>query len=206
MHIAVFGATGGTGREIVRQAIEAGHEITALVRDTGKIKHKDDRLYIVIGDVLDIKKVEETIAATDAVICTLGNTSNNPDDVVSQGTQNIVQAMQKQGLSRLVVVSSMGVGDSIEQVSLSFKMLTKTVLRKAIEDKERQEAIVEESNLDWVIVRPSGLSNGPQTSSYQAGADPTIEANQISRADVAEFVLQQLTDDTFLQQKPAITY
>ena len=206
MHIALFGATGGTGREIVRQAIEAGHEITALVRDTSKIKNKDDRLYMVIGDVLDINKVEETIAATDAVICTLGSTSNNPDDVVSQGTQNIVQAMQKQGLSRLVVVSSMGVGDSIEQVSLSFKMLTKTVMRKAIEDKERQEAIVENSGLEWIIVRPSGLSNGPQTGSYQTGADPNIEANQISRADVAEFVLQQLTDDTFLQQKTAITY
>ncbi len=206
MHIAVFGATGGTGREIVRQAIEAGHEVTALVRDSAKVKHKEDKLYLVLGDVLDIKKVEETIAAADAVICSLGSTSNNPDDVVSRGTQNIVEVMHKQNISRLVVVSSMGVGDSINQVSLSFKMLTKTVLRKAIEDKERQEALVAKSGLDWVIVRPSGLSNGPQTGNYQTSIDPNLEANQISRADVAEFVLQQLTDDTFLHQKPAITY
>lgn len=206
MHIAVFGATGGTGREIVRQAIEAGHEITILVRDTAKIKRRDDRLYLVLGDVLDIKKVEETLAAADAVVCSLGQTANNPDDVVSRGTQNIIQAMHKQDVDRLVVVSSMGVGRSIHQVSLSFKMLTKTVLRKAIEDKERQEALVVESDLDWVIVRPSGLSNGPQTGSYQTGTDPAIEASHISRADVAAFVLQQLTDNTFLHQKPAITY
>ena len=206
MHIALFGATGGTGREIVRQAIEAGHEVTALVRDSAKVKHKEDKLYLVLGDVLDIKKVEETLAAADGVVCCLGQTANNPDDVVSRGTQNIIEAMKKQDISRLVVVSSMGVGESINQVSLSFKMLTKTVLRKAIEDKERQEALVEASGLDWVIVRPGGLSNGPQTGSYQTGTDTSIEANQISRADVAEFVLQQLTDNTFLQQKPAITY
>ena len=206
MHIAVFGATGGTGREIVRQAIEAGHEITILVRDSAKVKRREDRLYLVLGDVLDIKKVEETLAAADAVVCSLGQTANNPDDVVSRGTQNIIRAMQKQAVDRLVVISSMGVGRSINQVSLSYRMLTKTVLRKAIEDKERQEALVAESDLDWVIVRPSGLSNGPQTGTYQTGTDPTIEASHISRADVAAFVLQQLTDNTFLHQKPAITY
>ncbi len=106
MHIAVFGATGGTGREIVRQAIEAGHEITILVRDTAKIKRRDDRLYLVLGDVLDIKKVEETLAAADAVVCSLGQTANNPDDVVSRGTQNIIQAMHKQDVDRLVVVAA----------------------------------------------------------------------------------------------------
>ena len=206
MHIAVFGATGGVGREVVQQAIQAGFEVTALVRDSSKVKHKEDTLYLVIGNVLDINKVEEAIAATDAVICVLGHTSNNPDDVVSRGTQNIVHAMQKQELSRLVVVSSMGVGKSIHQVSRSFKMLTKTVLRKAIEDKEQQEAIVVESDLAWVIVRPSGLSNGRQTGDYQFGTDSSIEGNQISRADVAEFVLKQLTEDAFLHQKPIITY
>ena len=206
MHIALFGATGGTGREVIKQAIKAGHEVTALVRDSSKIKNKEDNLYLVVGDVLDGHKVEETLAATDAVICALGSTSNNPDTAVSQGTQNIIDAMKKQGISRLVVISSMGVGDSIEQVSRSFKMLTKTVLRKAIEDKERQEAIVRSSNLEWIILRPSGLTNGSATGSYQLGTDASIEASQISRADVAACALQQLTDDTFICQTPAITY
>ncbi len=206
MHIAVFGATGGTGKEIIKQALEAGHEVTALVRDISKIKKKEDKLYLVVGDVLDGYKVEETLAATEAVICALGHSSNNPDDVVSQGTKNIVEGMKKQGIVRLVVVSSAGVGDSIDQVSRSFKMLTKTVLRKSMEDKERQEAIVKATDLEWVIVRPSGLSNGVATGEYQMGAETSIEASQISRADVAACVLGQLTDDTYLYQTPIITY
>ena len=206
MHVAVFGATGGTGKEIVKQLLAAGHEVTALVRDSSKVKDKEDKLYIVVGDVLDVHKVEEALAATDAAICSLGNSSNNPDDVVSKGTENIVASMNKQGISRLVVVSSMGVGDSIDQVSRSFKMLTRTVLRKSIEDKERQERIVKDSELDWVIIRPSGLSNGPATGAYQLGTEKTIEAGQISRADVAACVINQLTDDTFLGQTPAVTY
>ena len=204
MKLAVFGATGGTGKEIVSQALAAGHEVTVLVRDPSRLSVKHDKLYLVIGDVLNPEKVEEALACADAVCCSLGHTANNPDNVVSEGTLNIVQGMQKQDIPRLIVVSALGVGDSEDQVSLRFKMMMKTVLRKAYEDKERQEQIVRESDLDWVIVRPGGLTNGPATGEYQFGLDPSIGGGQVSRADVAAFVLQQLTDDTFLQQTPAI--
>jgi putative NADH-flavin reductase len=202
--LAVFGATGGTGKEIVSQALAAGHEVTVLVRDSSRLSVKHDKLYLVIGDVLNPEKVEETLAGSEAVCCSLGHTANNPDNVVSEGTRNIVECMKKQGIQRLVVVSALGVGDSQDQVSLTFKMMMKTVLRKAYEDKERQEQIVRESNLDWVIVRPGGLTNGPATGEHEYGLDPSIGGGQVSRADVAAFVLQQLTDDTFLQQTPAI--
>ncbi len=202
--LAVFGATGGTGKEIVSQALAAGYEVTVLVRDSSRLSVKHDKLYLVIGDVLNPEKVEETLAGSDAVCCSLGHTANNPDNVVSEGTRNIVECMQKQDIQRLVVVSALGVGDSQDQVSLTFKMMMKTVLRKAYEDKERQEQIVRESGLDWVIVRPGGLTNGPATGDYQYGLDPSIGGGQVSRADVAAFVLQQLTDDTFLHQTPAI--
>ena len=205
MKLAVFGATGGTGKEIVTQALEAGHEVTVLVRDPARLTVSHDKLYLVFGDVLNLEKVEETLAGSEAVCCSLGNTANNPDFVVSDGTQNIIIAMQKQGIKRLVVVSALGVGDSREQVPLSFKMMMKTVLRKAYEDKERQEQFVRESDLDWVIVRPGGLTNGSATGEYTAGLDPAIMSSQVSRADVAAFVLQQLTDDTYLHQTPAIT-
>lgn len=204
MKLAVFGATGGTGKEIVIQALEAGHEVTVLVRDPARLTVNHDKLYLVFGDVLNLEKVEETLAGSEAVCCSLGNTANNPDFVVSNGTQNIITAMQKQGIKRLVVVSALGVGDSREQVPLSFKMRMKTVLRKAYEDKERQEQFVQESDLDWIIVRPGGLTNGPATGEYEAGLDPSIGSSQVSRADVAAFVLQQLTDDTYLHQTPAI--
>lgn len=205
MKLAVFGATGGIGTQITEQALAAGHEVTILVRDLARMKIDHEKLYVVIGNVLDPGKVEEAVAGSEAVIITLGNTSDNPDMVVSSGTEHIIQAMQKQGISRLVAVTSLGVGDSKDQVPLSFKMLMKTVLRKTMEDKERQEELIRHSELDWIIVRPGGLTNGPPTGNYTYGVDPAIMAGQISRADAAEFVLKQLTDDTFLHQATAVT-
>lgn len=204
MKIALFGATGGIGNEIMSQALEAGHEVTVLVRDPAKMPLHQDKLYMVVGDVLDPEKVEETLAGSEAVCCTLGNTNNNPDFVVSEGTRHIIEGMTKQSIRRLVVVSALGVGESREQVALAFKMIMKTVLRKVYEDKERQEQLVRQSDLDWIIVRPGGLTNGPATGEYQFGLDSSLVGGQVSRADVAAFVLQQLTDNTFLRQTPAI--
>ena len=145
---------------------------------------------------------------TDGEVSASGYSGSDKEFLVdggsSDGTQNIIDCMKKQEIKRLVVVTALGVGDTRERVSLSFKMLMKTVLRKAYEDKERQEQFVRESGLDWIIVRPGGLTNGPATGEYEFGLDPAIGGGQVSRADVAAFVLQQLTDDTFLHQTPAI--
>lgn len=206
MHVAVFGATGGTGRQVVQQALAAGHRVTALVRNPDRLGIRHDDLTVVVGDVLDADKVTQTLAGADAVVISLGNTANNPDYIVSQGTQVIVDAMKRLGRpKRIVVVSSLGVGESKDQVPFAFKMLMKTVLKKPMEDKERQEAIIKGSGLDWTIVRPGGLTDGPATGRYKAGLDPKIVAGQVSRADVAAFVLQQLTDDIYLRKAPAIT-
>ncbi len=206
MKIAVFGATGGTGKQVVQQALAAGDQVAALLRDPAKLAIGNADLSLVTGNVLDAAKVEETLSGADAVVVSLGNTSDNPDFVVSQGTQVIVDAMKRLGQPRrIVVVSSMGVGESKDQVSFAFKMLMTTVLRKPMEDKERQEALVKASGLDWTIVRPGGLTDGPATGQYRAGVDSTISAGQVARADVAAFVLQQLTDDAYLRKAPAIT-
>lgn len=206
MRIAVFGATGGTGRQVVQQALAAGHQVAALARDPSRIAGADPNLTVVAGSVLDAAAVQQTLAGADAAVVSLGNTANNPDYIVSQGTQAILDAIgQLGGPRRLVVVSSIGVGDSKDQVSFAFKMLMSTVLRKPMEDKERQEALVKASGLDWIIVRPGGLTDGPATGNYKSGLDPKISAGQVSRADVAAFALQQLTDDTYLRQAPAIT-
>ena len=206
MNIAVFGATGGTGQQVVQQALAAGHSVSVLVRDAVRLAVQDERLTVVEGNVLDRAKVDATIAGADAVIVSLGNTSNNPDYIVSRGTEVIVDAMTAVGRPmRLIVVSSLGVGESRDQVPFAFKMLMNTVLKKAMEDKERQEALVKASGFDWIIVRPGGLINGPATGSYKSGVDVKLTAGQVSRADVAAFVLQQLDDDTYLRQAPAIT-
>ena len=176
------------------------------MRDPAKLAGDSANLTVVTGNVLDAAKVEETLQGTDAVVVSLGNTDSNPDYVVSQGTQVIVDAMKRLGQpKRIVIVSSMGVGESKDQVSFTFKMLMTTVLRKPMEDKERQEALVKASDLDWTIVRPGGLTDSPATGSYKSGLDPEIGAGQVSRADVAAFVLKQLTDSTYLHKAPAIS-
>ena len=153
MKIAVFGATGGTGKQVVQQALAAGDRVTALVRDPAKLAVDSANLTVVTGNVFDAAKVEETLQNADAVVVSLGNTDSNPDYVVSQGTQVIVDAMKRLGQpKRIVIVSSLGVGESKDQVSFTFKMLMSTVLRKPMEDKERQEALVKASGLDWTIV------------------------------------------------------
>lgn len=205
MNIALFGATGGTGQQIAVQAMAAGHSVQALVRDPSRLPLQDPRLTVITGDVLDADAVARTLDAAGVVIVTLGNTANNPDWIVSNGTQVIIDAMKQRHIRRLIVISSIGVGDSKDQVPFAFKMLMKTVIKKPMEDKECQEQIVRASGLDWTIVRPGGLTNGERTGRYRFGLDPKLNAGQVSRADVAEFTLRQIDDLTFLHKAPAIT-
>jgi uncharacterized protein YbjT (DUF2867 family) len=205
MRIAVFGGTGGTGRQVIEQALEVGHQVSALVRDPNRLSEAAKKADIFIGDVLNAQQVAETIAGANAVVVSLGSRSDSPENTVSQGTKNIITCMQQTGVKRLVVVTSLGVGDSKDQVPMAFKLVIKTVMRKIMADKEIQEQYVQESGLDWVIVRPGGLSDDPASRTYIFGTDPSIIAGRVSRADVASFVLQNLSDDQFLGQAVAIT-
>ena len=122
MNIAIFGATGGTGRQIAEQALLAGHKVTALARDPAKLGlPASPNLTVISGNVLNATAAEKTVAGADAVYVSLGNTSNNPDMIVSSGTTVIVNAMRQQGVRRLIVISSIGVGDSKDQVPFAFK-------------------------------------------------------------------------------------
>lgn len=205
MRLAVFGGSRGVGRQVIEQALAAGHEVRALLRAPDAFDLAHAQLTIVPGNVLEAADVAACIAGAEAVVCSLGNTKNNPAGVVTTGTKQIISAMQAAEVRRLVVVTSIGVGDSADQVPMAFKLLMKTVLKGVMEDKEGQETAVKASNLDWIIIRPGGLTDGPRTGSYKAGMDKSIRAGQVSRADVAEFVLKQLTEDTYLRQTPAIS-
>jgi putative NADH-flavin reductase len=205
MKIAIIGATGGTGRSAVEQALAQGHSVKALARTPSKLDLTHPDLEIIEGNVLNAADVTACLEGTEAVIVALGNTPNNPDLVVTDGTRNVIAGMRALGIRRLIAVTSLGVGDSKDQVPFFFRTLMRTVLRKAMEDKEQQEQLIRASGLDWIIVRPGGLTNGPFTGRYTAGAGRDISAGQVARADVADFLLKQLTDDTYLHQTPAIT-
>lgn len=205
MHIALFGATGGTGNQIAQQALDAGHSLSVLVRDRSKLDLAHADLTVVTGDVLNQDDVARTLSSADAVIVSLGQTPGNPTDIVSQGTANVIHAMQAQGVRRLLVITSLGVGDSRRQVPFTFKIAAATFLRGRLRDKEKQEELVRASDLDWTIIRPGGLTDGPPTGQYTVGLDKSLKAGRVARADVAAFVLQQLQDTTYLRAAPAIT-
>jgi len=203
MKLAILGATGGTGRQIVSQALAEGHSVAALVRDPAKLTLQHEHLVLVQGNVLDRAAVDRTLAGAGAVFISLGNTANNPNQIVSAGTAVVLDAMKAADVKRLIVISSLGVGDSKDQVPLFFKALIATALRNAFQDKEAQEKLVMASETDWTIIRPGGLTDGPATAAYRAGLDRSI-GGQVARADVAAFALAQLSSDEYVGKTPAI--
>jgi len=209
MKLLVFGSTGGTGRELVKQALEQGHEVTAFARNPDKLGDlTHPALRVVRGDVLDPAAVEKDVNGHDAVLCAIGAGAGR-STLREEGTRNIVRAMQKAGVQRLICQSSMGVGDSRANLGVLTKyVIVPVFLRHAFADHERQEAVVKESALDWTIVRPPHLNDGPHTGTYRHGFPTTDTGIQgkISRADVADFMLKQLADTTYLRQTPGVSY
>jgi putative NADH-flavin reductase len=209
MKLLVFGATGGTGREIVAQALDQGHVVTAFVRNPAALTTKHERLKLAQGDVLDYASVQAAVPGQDAVLSALGVRKLRKNTVLSDGTKNLLRAMEQHGVKRFVCESSLGVGDSKGQLGWVFNLfIIPLLLRNIFRDKEVQEQYIKQSNLDWIIVRPAALTNGPRTGVYRSGFSTTERTikGKISRADVADFMLKQLTDDTYLRQTPGLSY
>ncbi|WP_338876386.1 NAD(P)-binding oxidoreductase [Spirosoma sp. SC4-14] len=208
MQVLVIGATGGTGKQAVEQALQRGHYVTAFVRDPARLPIQHVNLTILVGDVLKPETLLPAVRRQDAVFCSLGSRPGQHDQVVAQGTKNLIAAMQQAGVRRLLVVSSLGVGESYSEASLPSKLFIKTILSGVIAEKEIQEKAIRESGLDWVIARPTRLTNGPFTGKYRLGEQlsfSTFALPSISRADVAAFLLNQLTTDDYRHKAVIIT-
>jgi putative NADH-flavin reductase len=209
MKVVILGATGGTGRELVKQAVELGHDVTAFVRDLAKLKIEHERLSVVQGNMLDTASLEKAIIGQDVVVSALGSPGLGKSTDLSEGTANIIRAMDKAGVKRLVFESAIGIGDSHDDAPwLARKLFFPIVLKNIYADKEIQEKYIKASDLDWIIARPARLTNGPQTGKYRVGDQINAKAvaGTISRADTAEFMLKQLTDNTFIRKTPAVSY
>lgn len=200
MRVLVVGATGGTGRELVSQALEQGHQVAAFARNPAKVREKHDRLRVVRGDVLDLPSVEAAVQGQDAVLCALGHKLwFSPAPILSRGTENILRAMQKHGVRRLVCETALGVGDSAGRLGVYYTLFViPFILPLYYLDKERQEHAIRASDLDWVIVRPGALTNGKKRGKYRHGrVGNFLWTVGVSRADVADFMLKQLAADTY---------
>src|SRR5918996_71678 len=205
MKVLIFGATGGTGRELIRQALDRGHSVTAFARDPSALDEHDG-LKTLAGDVLDATAVERAVAGHEAVLCALGRPATSPGTVRSQGTRNIVRAMESAGPRRLICQSTIGIGDSRPLLPPLYRyLLVPLLLRRTFAEHARQEATVRSSQLDWTIVRAGALTDGERTGSYRHGFPPTVEF-EISRADVAAFTLGLLADGTYVHESPCVSY
>lgn len=207
--MVVFGASGRTGRHLVGQALERGHLVTAFVRDPSKLRMEHEGLKIVEGDVMDAARVEEAVIGGEAVLSVLGHTGTSTKDVQTGGTRNIVAAMKKYGVRRIVSLTGAGVRDPKDRPKLFDKGITfllKTLQRDVLEDAERHARVIEESGLDWVIVRAPMLTDGERRGEYRVGYVGKGSGSKVSRADVAGFMLDQLESDEFLRQAPMVSY
>jgi len=207
MRVLVFGATGSVGRQVVEQGLSRGHDVTAFVRDPSGLDVTHDRLMIFRGDVLEAASVEKVVRGQEAVLCSLG--AGRKGVVRSEGTRNIVRAMEGIGVRRLVCQTTLGAGESSGNLNFFWKhVMFGLLLRGAFADHEQQEAHVVGSDLDWTIVRPAAFTDGGRPGAYRHGFPPTKKGLRlkISRADVAEFMLDQLVDDEYLRQTPGLSY
>lgn len=209
MRVLVFGATGGTGRELVSQALERGHEVAAFVRTPSKLTLADPRLRLVRGSVDDAPAVRGAVPGNDAVLTALGTRTLGPTTLLSEALRVFLETMEAHGVRRILWQSSLGVGDTCGRLGPLYNwLLVPVFLRQIFADKERQEAILKASRLDWTIVQPATLTNGPRTGSYRAGPDAFTGRlfPRISRADVAHFMLEALEGSRWVRQAVPLCY
>jgi len=209
MKIVVFGASGGTGIEIVRQALEAGHEVTAFVRDPGKMNIQHAHLNILQGDILDVVAVKKAVAGQEAVVSALGPSRPPVPGMMETAAKNIVEAMNQAGIRRLISTTGAGVRAEQDQPQLIdhlIKGLLTLLASEVLKDSAANVAVIRASDLDWTVVRYPRLTDGPQTDKYRVGYLGKDSGTQISRADGAHFILQELANAKYVRQMPVISY
>lgn len=209
MNLLIIGATRGIGFQLLEQALQVGHAVTALVRDAQKMPKQHDRLRVVQGDILALESVQRAMAEQEAVCVTIGiGVTWRPVTVFSQGTSNVLEAMRHQGVRRLICITGIGAGDSKGHGGILYDLFFYPLLLKTIyQDKDRQEALIQDSEVDWTIIRPGFLTNGPLTKKYRVITDLSgVTAGKISRADVAHFILEELATNRYLGQTPLLMY
>ena len=205
MKLAIFGATGKTGIEITKQALAKGYQVTAFVRDPARLPIRDDRLTFIIGDIEDPSLVHQAVRGQDAIVCALGSRDLKITSIRTIGTKYIIQAMVESSVRRLIIISAMGTGESWDTLSLINKFFYAVLLRSTRKDHESQEAIVKKSGLDWTIIRPSGLTDGPRTGKYEVGELVSAKKSTISSADVADLILKELEQNALVSKAVTIT-
>lgn len=209
MNVLIIGGTGKTGRELIRQGLEMGHRITALVRNPEKLPLQHPQLNVFKGDVLEAEQLTRAIEGQDAVLSALGHKRFIfPSSRLSKGTRNIMEGMQKKEVKRFICITSMGIRDNRYRLGLYYTLFViPFIIGFYFRDKSVQEKLIEKSHLNWTIVRPGQLTNGKKRVNIKQGEKlgHYILTHTISRASVAAFMLGLLETDAYLQKAVSIT-
>jgi uncharacterized protein YbjT (DUF2867 family) len=214
MKIIVFGATGGTGRAVIRALLAKGHLVTAFARNPSALDRAPG-LDIVAGDAMNPAEVARAMPGHDGAVVTLGNSQNpfalllgarrtTPPNICEVGTRNVIAAMHANNVRRLIVVSSFGVGDTKYIAPFMTKLFFRLLLREQMADKEKQEPLVKASGLDWTLVQPVGLTEGAAGEDF-ASASGEVKKLTISRAGVAAFIARELADPAYRGKSVALS-
>ena len=206
MRVLVIGAAGRSGEAVVNEALAAGHKVTAFVR--GAAQYKKANVRVVEGDVLDAAAVDVAVAGQDAVIDALGG--KTPWKVTTMETSaahNIVDAMRRNGVRRLLKISVVGAGESVKNAGFfNEHLLMRTFLRGLLVDKAGMEAAIEGSNLDWTLVRPPMLTDGEKTGVARVlSTEGGEKAHKIARVDLAAFMVKELESTRYVRQAVTVT-
>ena len=209
MKIVVFGASRGVGLEVVKQALEAGHTVTAFVRSPEKFTMKDAQLIVFKGDAMDADAVEKAIAGQEAVISALGPARPPIPHMMEISAKNIVAGMKKHGVRRLVSTTGAGVRQPEDQpkfIDHFIGFLLNLLAKDVVLDSAANVKVIQASDLDWTVVRFPRLMDGEHTGRYQVGYVSKSSGTQLSRADGADFILKELTESKWLKKLPVVSY
>ncbi|MEM8567882.1 MAG: SDR family oxidoreductase [Bacteroidota bacterium] len=208
--IALLGATGQTGSIFLEKAIEQGYTVKALVRNTNKIGMTHERLHIIQGDVLNLTDVEELVQDTTVVVSLFGHVKGSPEWLQTNGTKNIVSAMNKEGVRKVISLSGGGLPypekDKPKFMDKMIRFIMKIAVPKILNDAIAHHKVLESSDLRWVIVRGPRLINDPPKDTYRVGWVGVNASTKIARGDLASFILQQVESDEFVRQMPFVSY
>jgi putative NADH-flavin reductase len=208
MRVLIMGASRGIGLEATRQALKAGHEVRAMARSVDGIHFSDSKLTKVRGDAVNSQDVNAVLSGMGVVIQTLGVGFGDllrPVHLFSDATRVLIEAMRTHGIKRLICVTGFGAGESRVSIGYLQRLPFLMVFGRAYADKSLQERLIEQSGLDWTIARPGVLTSGPRTGRYKILTEASQWRNGlISRADVAEFLVRQIEDQTYVRQAPVL--
>ncbi len=209
MKIVVFGASRGMGRNVVEQALEAGHHVTAFVRLSSGFTSTHPNLTVSQGDAMDAAAVEKAIAGQDAVISALGHTRPPVPGMMETAAKNIVKGMKKHGVRRLVSTTGAGVRQPEDEPKFAdqlIALLLNLLAKDVVQDSAANVGVIQASDLDWTVVRFPRLNDGTRVGKYRVGYVGRNSSSQLSRADGADFVLKELTEMKWLRKLPVVSY